>query len=240
MRDKLLHCRLGFLSKNFRPKIIFDVGANDPFDKKSGALGFWKKFFPKSDFYLFEAAESFRPKLEKSELPYEICLLGSKRRAKRTFYQHKDDPESAGASCYLENSDFYTKGSILKKRLTTETLDDVVARRKWPAPNLIKIDTQGAELDVLRGASKCLAAADAVICEVKLQEYNRAAPFAFQVEEFLWMHNFRLLDILSLHYLNNWAIEADMLFVKRDHPLASIKKFSWKQERASRRSASSA
>ena len=39
-----------------------------------------------------------------------------------------------------------------------ERLDDLIAERNWPAPDFIKVDTEGVELAVLKGAAKTLAA----------------------------------------------------------------------------------
>jgi FkbM family methyltransferase len=39
-----------------------------------------------------------------------------------------------------------------------ERLDDLIAERNWPAPNFIKIDTEGTELAVLKGTMKTLDA----------------------------------------------------------------------------------
>lgn len=38
-----------------------------------------------------------------------------------------------------------------------ERLDDLVAERNWPAPDFIKVDTEGVELAVLKGAAKTLS-----------------------------------------------------------------------------------
>jgi len=39
-----------------------------------------------------------------------------------------------------------------------ERLDDLIAERGWPAPDFIKVDTEGVELAVLKGAAQTLAA----------------------------------------------------------------------------------
>ena len=38
-----------------------------------------------------------------------------------------------------------------------ERLDDLIAERRWPAPDFIKVDTEGMELAVLKGAAATLA-----------------------------------------------------------------------------------
>ena len=47
----------------------------------------------------------------------------------------------------------------------TERLDDVLAGRELPRPWLMKLDTQGAEVRVLRGASATLSQLDALVVE---------------------------------------------------------------------------
>lgn len=53
-----------------------------------------------------------------------------------------------------------------KVRLTT--LDALVAERNVEGPYLLKLDVQGAELDVLRGAVKTLDRCNVVVCEIQM------------------------------------------------------------------------
>jgi FkbM family methyltransferase len=51
-------------------------------------------------------------------------------------------------------------------------LDDVLAEMPGREFDLLKIDVQGAEIDVLRGAGRTLAGVEAIVIELSLLEYN--------------------------------------------------------------------
>ena len=49
----------------------------------------------------------------------------------------------------------------------TRTLDPVVKENNYPFPDLIKIDAQGGELDIFKGAHECLQHATYLIVELQ-------------------------------------------------------------------------
>ena len=56
--------------------------------------------------------------------------------------------------------------------LSAETYtDDCAFRHQLPTPDLIKLDVQGFELEVLRGAEKSLAQTKAVLLEASFQNF---------------------------------------------------------------------
>ena len=82
-----------------------------------------------------------------------------------------------------------------KVRLTT--LDSVVAERGLPGPYLIKLDVQGAELDVLRGSLKTLEHATVVVAEIQLFfERDNLLDLLF----FMQSRGFVLFDITDQGY----------------------------------------
>ena len=77
-------------------------------------------------------------------------------------------------------------GGIRSTRLVpTVTLDSLAAR--FPAPNVIKIDVEGAELLVLAGGTEVLSLLPTVICEVYRQNAEAA-------QEILAGHGYTLYD----------------------------------------------
>ena len=62
--------------------------------------------------------------------------------------------------------------SILKNQKPLLLILPFVAKH-WPAPDLIKMDIQGAEMDVLKGAQDCLKTCKDLIVELQTVEYNK-------------------------------------------------------------------
>jgi len=61
----------------------------------------------------------------------------------------------------------------------------VVNLKKLSRPDLIKMDVQGAELDVLKGAVGVLATTNHVILELQVVEYNTGAPLSDIVIDYM-------------------------------------------------------
>ena len=105
-----------------------------------------------------------------------------------TFYQNKQHP--GGNSYYKENSevnpvaDEYFNETHARK-VVARSLDAVVEEKGWPLPDLIKMDVQGAELDVLKGAEKTLKSCKNLILELQKVEYNKGAPLQQDVVDYL-------------------------------------------------------
>jgi hypothetical protein len=92
-----------------------------------------------------------------------------------------------------------------------EKLDDILEIDEL---DLIKIDVQGAELDVLRGAKNTMNKTKFIILEVSMIEYNKNSPLFADVIDFMNKNNFLVNDILDIHYSNNVCIQCDILFKK--------------------------
>ena len=68
-----------------------------------------------------------------------------------------------GNSRYLENNLTFSDNAKVK-HLKIETLDTIVKNRKFPLPHILKLDVQGSELDILKGADMCLNHAENISC----------------------------------------------------------------------------
>ena len=96
-------------------------------------------------------------------------------------------------------------------------VDDVLEDYGLEA-NVIKIDVQGAELDVLRGAAKILEDTEYIILEVSLFQSMIDVPQLFAVLNFMKGKGFVAYDIISFSYrpIDQALSQVDMAFVKED------------------------
>ena len=99
-------------------------------------------------FYLFEANEDNEEFLKRYNFNYFIKVLSDKEKEVE-FYGHS----ATGDSYFLEQTSVYKNDKKVKIKNAT-TLDKVIEKEKIPFPNFIKIDTQGSELDILKGAKE--------------------------------------------------------------------------------------
>ena len=188
------HVHSNFLLKirdwNFLPHTILDVGAN---------RGIWScqayKIFEETKPAMFavEASTDYVPFLDKLPLEYFITLVGSKE-GMVNFYELKN---STGNSIFVENNKVFE--SVGAKQKLMRTLDGIIASKgtALQKPIIFKLDVQGAEIEVLRGANRVLKDTELLILETSVLEYNKGAPLATEVIAYLHSVGFELLDIVE-------------------------------------------
>lgn len=86
-----------------------------------------------------------------------------------------------------------------ERRVPVWTLDDLVAARSAPGPYLVKIDTQGFELDILRGGAKVLEQTELVVLEVNLLP-SSGMPQLADVVAFMRERGFVMHDAFDFQY----------------------------------------
>jgi FkbM family methyltransferase len=213
-----------FLANGFVPNVFYDIGANDPFSIE-GQQVVYKPLMPQTQFFLFEAMAKHEEQLLRSNEPYVIAVLGEEEASDVIFYESKVFAPGTGDSYYLENTAAYAADAVVPTRHTTRRLDNVIEQCGWPLPDFMKLDTQGSELDILRGAPHCLAHARGVQIECNVLHYNQGAPLLPDVIVFMQAAGFRVYDILQQHFnQNRELLQVDLLFVRaelfNDQPFA--------------------
>jgi FkbM family methyltransferase len=96
------------------------------------------------------------------------------------------------------------------ERVKVARLDDVI--RGVEADALLKIDVQGYELSVLKGAGSLLSGFRYVYAELSFEELYTGQPLAHEVIAYLAKHGFTLRRVHHVDYHRGVAIQADMLF----------------------------
>jgi FkbM family methyltransferase len=173
--------------RGLSPNGIIDVGAH-----KGDWIRSVRQIFPNPPALSIEAREEQRASLsqtcsELSGVQFVIALLGSEPRSDVQF-----QVLGTGSSLFAERSD----ASRTTRQMQMRTLDDVVsADGRLKPPIFLKLDIQGAELEVLRGAEKTLSLSEIVQVEVALLNYNEGAPLSAEVVAFMDAKGFAIYDI---------------------------------------------
>lgn len=182
---------------------VFDIGANKgtwSMPMKAGAL-------KNSYFYLFEGNPEHEPYLLQTNLPYYIGILSNPGRESVDYYTIN----GTGDSYYKENTPFYDGKTPVT--VPARTLESIVAECDLPIPSFIKIDTQGSEIDILRGAETILPKVDLVYLECPIGKYNIGAPNIQEYLEYMASQNFIPSDLLEIHTADHVLIQVDIMFI---------------------------
>jgi FkbM family methyltransferase len=182
---------------------VYDIGAHK---------GWWTQemkysVLPQADFYMFEANPVNEPWLEHLDVPYYIGLLSDQVRDDVKFYAIN----GTGDSYFQENTTHYDETNF--KLMSCTTLDTVVSSTNLPTPNFIKIDTQGSEIDILRGASSIIPNVDLVYLECPIICYNKGAPTMQDYLEYMRSQNFMPIDLLEIHRAEDTLLQVDIMFI---------------------------
>jgi len=196
---------LNLLNKGIKIETIYDIGA---------FRGEWSSLLNKTSlknkkFFLFEANEKNGEYLEKLNFKYFLKVLSDKNKDVE-FYSKM----STGDSYLIEQTSFYKDDieTIVKK---TVTLDELVKKENLPYPNFIKIDTQGSELDILKGSQQSISECNLIYLECPIIEYNLKAPNITEYIKYLESVGFVPYDICEVHRMDNILIQIDILFIKK-------------------------
>jgi len=164
---------------------------------------------------MVEANRNCEPALRLLGKPYDIIALSDKEGI-ADLYIEKINPTATGASLYKENTDWYGEGKYETVQVNTATLDSRNYFNGEPI-DLIKMDIQGAELDVLKGGEKTVKNAKHLLIETSLIQYNQGAPLIGDIVDQMKQYKFYMEDIIEYHnfpYLYGETIfQLDILFV---------------------------
>jgi FkbM family methyltransferase len=204
---------LSFLhEKGFRPEYIMDVGANN---------GDWsrlaKKVFPDTKFILFEPQIEFEKELD------DFCKLtpgskyflfaAGKSLEEKQFYVNE---ELAGSSFFHNETESFKEKRIVK----VHSIDDLLVAGQIKQPSLVKLDVQGYELEVLKGANTLFGVTDVFILETSIYPFSQDLPIVHEVIDFMAKREYVLFDISGFirRELDNALGQLDLCFVKKGGP----------------------
>jgi FkbM family methyltransferase len=106
-------------------------------------------------------------------------------------------PETGSHATFYEKDNSANNRDWVEQEITTARLDDLVQKHSLEGPYLLKVDVEGAELEVLRGADEVVGNALAITVEVTLFDvFAGGASFA-EVIAFMAERGFVLYDVVG-------------------------------------------
>ena len=184
--------------------VVYDIGA---------FKGLWTKALSrqlkkKAKFFMFEPNHTHNDSLSKVGHPFFNVLLSDKSETKKFF-----SLEGSGDSYYPELPGDTSQPVV--KEMKSVTLDSLVfsSENPLPLPDLIKIDTQGSELDILHGAKQVLKSTSVIIMECPIVKYNQGAPDIQDYLDFALKNDWVPLSIVEIHILREVFVQIDIAFV---------------------------
>jgi len=193
-----------------RTPVLFDVGANF-----GQTIEKFRQHFEESTVHAFEPSPStFQTLRERTQGITRLHLtnagLGSRPESK-TFVENK----RPDLSSFLEPGQDCWGAVTQRVSVKLDTIDEYCERSGVPHIDVLKSDTQGFELEVLRGASRMLERKriQLVYLEVTFSAMYQGAPGIDELFKFLFEHGFRVVAFYDMHYQNGLLGWTDVLFV---------------------------
>jgi FkbM family methyltransferase len=212
MFDKLLLLK----NKGYYPDTILDIGAHH---------GNWtncmKTIYNNCNYYLFEGIDYNElnqfTNIDNVKV-YNVLLNDKKEEV--NWYQMKN----TGDSIFREKTMYFADCEIIKREtidLNTHILQNNILQESKNI--LIKIDCQGAEIPILKGADSILEKTDFIILEIPLfGQYNEGVPNFLEHIAFMDKIGFVAYDIIDNHYINGFNMQIDILFINKNHKFNNI------------------
>jgi FkbM family methyltransferase len=170
-----------------------------------------KKLYPKAKVTLVDA-NTDKEKFLRGLGDVRIAVLGDTDGREVDYFKCKDGGAGSGNGIYRENSP-HAFSPEKRKCVTLSTL-----LGSSEGFDLIKMDVQGAELDVIRGGLPIVRNSRYLLLELQTHNYNLGAPHFEDVVAFLHAEGFGVVDIIDLMYSGDKLIQADVLFRNKNLP----------------------
>ena len=105
-------------------------------------------------------------------------------------------------------SSFFDENNCETISLPMNKLDDIINE----SFDFIKMDTQGSELDIIKGGLNTIKKCKYLLIEVALVPANENAPLKEDIVKFLSNYNFKPVDVLYDHISDGKLTQQDVLF----------------------------
>ena len=216
-------CKLGL-----SPATVIDVGA-----AHGSFTSACCNIFPHARYLMVEALQEYETHLRRvvARIPkaeYVLCAA-SAQSGSATINVHSD---LVGSSLYLECEESDVNG--VPRTVPARLIDHICETKGTRGPYLMKIDVQGAELDVLAGCGRVLAETEYAILELSLFKFFQSGPQLYDVIDYMKSRGFVMYDIFDMQFrpLDNALSQVDVAFVPDDSKFRTHHFYATPEQRA--------
>lgn len=181
----------------FYPRHVLDIGAN------VGNFSIeCEKIWPiLTNFYLIEPNKECQYNLQATGFNVYLNLVGDKDDEDVIFYKTTDFIKGTGNSIYREKTKHYDTGHFIEEHQRMVTINTLFKNSDIKF-DFAKLDTQGSELDILKGGMEIFSKCKYILIEVSLKQYNENVPLKNDIIDFMNKHGFSKYEVIETHIWN--------------------------------------
>ena len=188
---------------------VIDVGASD---------GSWThsfmRYYPHCEYLLIEAQPVHEAKLQDfcKKYPSAKYILSAAGEGKGIINFDASDPFGGQAS--------HTAYSANNIQVPVITIDEATVSEKMKGPYLLKLDTHGFEVPILKGAKNVLSDTEVIVIECYNFRIAEGSLLFFEMCSHLYNLGFRCIDLVDPMYrqYDNSFWQTDLVFIKENRP----------------------
>jgi FkbM family methyltransferase len=204
-------CLRGLVARGFHPSFVLDIGA---------ATGEWTRlalrYWPQASYFLMEPLEERRSRLvELSREHPNVRFILSAAGASSCELPIGIVPSDLDGSSFLY--------ADISRLVPVKAIDDLLVSGEIEQPKFIKMDVQGYERNVLKGAEQTILNCPLILLESQFFPFE---PSMWLVHDSIaWMRDrgfrpYEVVDVLRRPYDGAMG-QCDLLFVRDNHWLVS-------------------
>jgi FkbM family methyltransferase len=191
--------------------VTLDIGGAD-----GSATAHFLENFPGCRGYVFEAnpqmAEKVRERFQNKPVVVHNMALSDK--PGNLIFHITDNAWSSSYKTIIKNEQFNIVKSV---EVPADSLDNMARKEGLGSIDIIKLDVQGAELDVLNGGKETLAKTKLIVVEQTIRSTYQGGSEYYEVDNKLRELGFVLLDIITMYRKDGFVLnEFDSIYINRN------------------------
>ncbi len=203
----------GIKSRGADVKNILDIGAH----KADWSL-MTSDIFPKAAYYMIEPQDEMKPYIETFLKTHNGAWFQGGAGAENGELTLSVWDDFAGSSFLLPEGE---ESGKQQRKVPIYTVDYLIETKKMPVPDICKIDVQGFEIEVLKGAKTILGKTDIFILEASLFRFSPNQPLLHEIIDFMVQNGYVIYDFAGFanRPMDKALGQLDICFVLENSPL---------------------